>query len=117
MTNLANDMILNANKEYRAKTYSGYIALICLALIIAAFVGFMISVASDDSGISTGKIVFWSIKGTVLLLLSSGFYMIHPNQGVAITLFGAYKGTDRTAGLRWIWPWMGKAKFRCDPTI
>ena len=111
MTNLANDMNLNANKEYRAKTYSGYIALICLALIIAAFVGFMISVASDDSGISTGKIVFWSIKGTVLLLLSSGFYMIHPNQGVAITLFGAYKGTDRTAGLRWIWPWMGKAKI------
>ena len=111
MTNLANDMNLNANKEYRAKTYSGYIALICLALIIPAFVGFMISVASDDSGISTGKIVFWSIKGTVLLLLSSGFYMIQPNQGVAITLFGAYKGTDRTAGLRWIWPWMGKAKI------
>lgn len=37
--------------------------------------------------------------------------MIQPNQGVALTLFGAYKGTDRNEGLRWIWPWLGKAKI------
>jgi regulator of protease activity HflC (stomatin/prohibitin superfamily) len=36
--------------------------------------------------------------------------MIQPNQGVALTLFGAYKGTDRNEGLRWVWPWMIKAK-------
>jgi regulator of protease activity HflC (stomatin/prohibitin superfamily) len=36
--------------------------------------------------------------------------MIQPNQGVALTLFGAYKGTDRNEGLRWVWPWMTKAK-------
>jgi regulator of protease activity HflC (stomatin/prohibitin superfamily) len=36
--------------------------------------------------------------------------MIQPNQGVALTLFGAYKGTDRNEGLRWVWPWIGKAK-------
>jgi regulator of protease activity HflC (stomatin/prohibitin superfamily) len=43
--------------------------------------------------------------------LSCGFYMIQPNQGVALTLFGSYKGTDRNEGLRWIWPWFGKAKI------
>jgi regulator of protease activity HflC (stomatin/prohibitin superfamily) len=36
--------------------------------------------------------------------------MIQPNQGVALTLFGAYRGTDRNEGLRWVWPWIGKAK-------
>ncbi|WP_373474454.1 SPFH domain-containing protein [Sphingorhabdus sp.] len=46
----------------------------------------------------------------VTLFSSAGFYMIQPNQGVALTLFGAYKGTDRNEGLRWTWPWMGKAK-------
>ncbi|WP_407698397.1 SPFH domain-containing protein [Sphingorhabdus rigui] len=47
----------------------------------------------------------------VFLFVSSGFYMLQPNQGVALTLFGAYKGTDRSEGLRWTWPWIGKAKI------
>jgi regulator of protease activity HflC (stomatin/prohibitin superfamily) len=46
-----------------------------------------------------------------LIILSSGFYMIQPNQAAAITLFGSYRGTDRTPGLRWVWPWMGKTKI------
>jgi regulator of protease activity HflC (stomatin/prohibitin superfamily) len=28
-----------------------------------------------------------------------------------ITLFGEYRGTERTQGLRWIWPWMGRKKI------
>ncbi|HZC38271.1 MAG TPA: SPFH domain-containing protein, partial [Sphingomicrobium sp.] len=39
-----------------------------------------------------------------------GFYMLQPNQAVAITLFGDYRGTDRVTGLRWTFPWMGKKK-------
>ncbi len=111
MTHLTNNTHLNANKEHAAKTYSGYIALLFLVLIIAMIVVFAINAVGDDSAISAGKTVFWSIKAVVFLVLSSGFYMIQPNQGAAITLFGAYKGTDRNAGLRWVWPWMGKAKI------
>jgi len=47
----------------------------------------------------------------LLILIAKGFYMIQPNQAVAITLFGSYRGTDRNAGLRWVWPWMSKAKI------
>ena len=36
--------------------------------------------------------------------------MLQPNQAAALTLFGSYKGTDRMAGLRWVWPWIGKTK-------
>jgi len=36
--------------------------------------------------------------------------MLQPNQAVAITLFGEYRGTDRMTGLRWTWPWMSKKK-------
>src|SRR4029078_937997 len=47
----------------------------------------------------------------VFILVVPGFYMLQPNQAVAITLFGEYHGTDRSTGLRWTWPWMGKKKL------
>lgn len=46
-----------------------------------------------------------------ILFLLRGFYMVQPNQAVAILLFGAYRGTDRAEGLRWIWPWMARQKI------
>jgi regulator of protease activity HflC (stomatin/prohibitin superfamily) len=53
-----------------------------------------------------------NIVGPILLvLIAPGFYMLQPNQAVAITLFGDYRGTDRVTGLRWTWPWMGKKKL------
>jgi len=30
-----------------------------------------------------------------------GLYMLQPNQAALLTLFGSYRGTDRTPGLRW----------------
>ena len=44
------------------------------------------------------------------MLILLGFFMIQPNQSKVITLFGSYRGTDRSTGLRWIWPWMGRKK-------
>jgi regulator of protease activity HflC (stomatin/prohibitin superfamily) len=45
------------------------------------------------------------------LVILPGFYMLQPNEAAAITLFGAYRGSDRTPGLRWTWPWMGKRRI------
>jgi regulator of protease activity HflC (stomatin/prohibitin superfamily) len=45
------------------------------------------------------------------IVMMAGFYMIQPNEAAAITLFGAYRGSDRSSGLRWTWPWMGKRKI------
>lgn len=47
----------------------------------------------------------------VALFMMSGFYAVQPNQGVAITLFGEYKGTDRRTGLYWILPWYTRKKI------
>lgn len=38
------------------------------------------------------------------LAVMKGLYVVYPNQGALISLFGAYRGTDRTAGLRWTNP-------------
>ncbi|MFM9827251.1 MAG: SPFH domain-containing protein [Sphingomonas sp.] len=48
---------------------------------------------------------------TTAIFLSLGLYVIQPNQAYSITLFGTYKGTDRTTGLRWIWPWYSGKKL------
>ncbi len=44
------------------------------------------------------------------LLVACGFYAIQPNQAVAVILFGNYKGTDRTTGLRWVPFWYERKK-------
>ncbi|WP_420030970.1 SPFH domain-containing protein [Sphingomonas flavescens] len=51
-----------------------------------------------------------AIATLAFIVIMPGFFMLQPNQAAAITLFGAYQGTDRTTGLRWTWPWLAKKK-------
>lgn len=37
-------------------------------------------------------------------LLWLGFFMVQPNQGKVLTMFGSYMGTERRGGLRWTVP-------------
>ena len=82
--------------------------LVALLLVVA----FMRSASSISAGDSGGwmPVISTFVGPLLLLLILPGFYMLQPNQAVAITMFGSYKGTDRATGLRWIWPWMAKKK-------
>jgi regulator of protease activity HflC (stomatin/prohibitin superfamily) len=104
---MSESVSLNASQEVKASSFNGYLMLlITLAMLAWSVMGF-ISFGNSESGAQLAG----GITGLFLaLFVSIGFYMIQPNQGVALTLFGAYKGTDRNEGLRWVWPWMGKAK-------
>ena len=99
---------LNATSERRAASYSGYLMLILLVVVIALQVYGVFNLANDN--IAMAPLATVILGPLLLLLIAPGFYMLQPNQAVAITLFGDYKGTDRATGLRWIWPWMGKMK-------
>jgi regulator of protease activity HflC (stomatin/prohibitin superfamily) len=107
MTMVDTNNNLNASREVRATSFNGYLMLlVVLAGIIWTVMSFMPVITNDLPPNLVGL-----IGGLFVTLLSgAGFYMIQPNQGVALTLFGAYKGTDRNEGLRWTWPWMGKSK-------
>ena len=99
---------LTATSEREASTSSGYAMLIVLLLAILADVYGIQRLGNggpDMLGLTT--VVVATI---VFILVMPGFYMLQPNQAVAITLFGEYRGTDRTTGLRWTWPWMAKKK-------
>jgi regulator of protease activity HflC (stomatin/prohibitin superfamily) len=101
---------LKNTKELRAKTMSGFLAL-ALASAAAAFGVYQTvllgSGAAASEGYAVASIVIASIAATLLL---SGLYTLQPNEGAAILLFGAYKGTDRVNGLRWVWPWYQRKK-------
>ena len=87
-----------------------------LVILIALFV----LTAARFMGIAAGNVSDGDILGYLLgmilgpigfILIAKGFYIIQPNQAAAITMFGSYRGTDRSHGLRWVWPWMSKTRI------
>jgi regulator of protease activity HflC (stomatin/prohibitin superfamily) len=96
------------SEERPAQTFSGYI-MIAVALVLLATL-LILTFAAFDSGGTAGSVIASLICLIAFVVAASGFYMLQPNQAAAITLFGAYRGTDRSEGLRWVWPWMWRKR-------
>ena len=99
---------LTSSRETTASTMSGYPMLLLLLLAIAIQVFGIVNLVRDNHDALTIAAVV--IGPVAILFIACGFYMLQPNQAAAITLFGAYKGSDRTTGLRWVIPWMMRRK-------
>src|SRR3546814_21042372 len=101
---------LNRSRETRANTQSGYLMLFIWLLLlgVAAWAG--ITNANAEFMVAWKWIVVVA-SAIVGLLILCGFYLINPNEAAAIQLFGAYKGTDREEGLRWVLPWLTRKKI------
>ncbi len=104
---------MNVSRERGAWSTSGYLMFVLFLLLLGLTVWRIISFAGSDPADEAvfGFVVRSALSIVALVVISSGFYMIQPNQAAAITLFGSYRGTDRATGLRWVWPWMGKTKI------
>ncbi|WP_347718366.1 SPFH domain-containing protein [Sphingomonas sp.] len=100
---------LSSSRERRAETMSGYVLLLVLLALIALQIFGVFNLATDH--LTMLPIMSVIVGPLGLLLVAPGFYMLQPNQAAALTLFGAYKGTDRATGLRWTWPWLAKKKI------
>ncbi|MBX7458469.1 SPFH domain-containing protein [Qipengyuania sp. 1NDH17] len=105
---------MKTSRETAAKSFNGYIMLLVLVAVLAVLAFLIPGMVPADGSPKIAKLAF---AGTLVLsligvlILASGFFMIQPNQAAVITLFGEYKGSERTEGLRWVWPWMGKNKI------
>ncbi len=104
----SNVSALNLSRERPAAATSGYLMLFILLLSIVAQIWSVAELANGNAGLL--QIVTVILAPLVLIFVACGFYMLQPNQAAAITLFGDYKGTDRTTGLRWVLPWLMRKK-------
>lgn len=94
-------------REVSRSSASGYLILAIAFLLIASGIAGLIW---------GGAMPGYSVLIKVLLiamgsLLFSGFYMLQPNEAALLSLFGDYKGTDRSQGLRWVNPFLSKRKL------
>lgn len=92
---------INPTAEKPANTASGVLLLL---LVIALFAGGTWLLVLDQPLLGAPLVV-------VASLMVAGFYMVQPNEGYAVTLFGDYVGTDRKPGLRWVLPWYLRKKI------
>jgi len=88
-------------KEKQSLSLSGYTAIPFLLLLS----GGMLSLFGKAVTIPINAAELLIILGLVVsLALWFGFFMVQPNQGKVMTLFGHYVGTERRSGLRWTIP-------------
>ena len=93
--------------EIERRTISGYVGLGIGIVLIAAAAFFVLNVGvAGPQALVIAAPLF--ILGAFVL---SGLYMLQPNEAAILLLFGAYKGTDRTEGLRWANPFYRKQKI------
>ena len=97
------------SQERPASMFNGYPFLMLWLGTIALAVWRIVEFNRGGPTALGGTLLALAIVFFVLLLF--GFFMIQPNTSAVVTLFGAYRGTERTQGLRWIWPWMGRKKI------
>ncbi len=94
-------------REFEARTANGYTML---ALGIAAAAGVALMVLARGIAGPLGALLV-VVLALLALFMFIGLYMLQPNEGAILTLFGRYVGTDRQDGLRWANPFTSKRRL------
>ena len=100
---------LRLSRERPAQTQNGYIMLLVVLVALAVTAWGFAGITDGVPG--TTDLVLLTGGAIVFLFVAAGFYFLQPNEAAAILLFGDYKGTDRTTGLRWRLPWLMREKI------
>jgi regulator of protease activity HflC (stomatin/prohibitin superfamily) len=91
--------------EERSKSaVSGWLALAVLLPTAMGSVYFMVEGLQRDLWTGLG----WMLLFVVSAVCLGGLFVVHPNQGVVLQLFGAYAYTAKNPGLRWANPFLSK---------
>ncbi|HEX7283923.1 MAG TPA: SPFH domain-containing protein [Vicinamibacterales bacterium] len=94
----------------RERAYNGMPGLpVLLVILLAIAVSFWMLIMNIREE-SAPEIIFAAVAIAVLAFLSAGLFMVNPNEGKVLQLFGEYKGTAKKEGLRWANPFLTKKK-------
>jgi regulator of protease activity HflC (stomatin/prohibitin superfamily) len=83
------------------------LVLLVLLLVDAAFIWMLVMNAIAESA---PEIVTAALGIALTTFLFAGLFMVNPNEGKVLQLFGEYKGTAKVQGLRWANPFLTKKK-------
>lgn len=90
--------------EKTAMATSGYPMLVALPVAV---------ITGVSAALVLGAIplkILGLLVAILALICLAGFYMVAPNEGRILQLFGQYVGTDRALGLRWANPFYSKQR-------
>ncbi|MEO8276792.1 MAG: SPFH domain-containing protein [Thermoanaerobaculia bacterium] len=91
--------------ERQASSWSGLGFLLVLLIVAIGAVG---SIVHGASAHDPGYVIAGLVTMILAIVLLTGLFMVEPNQGRVLTLFGSYRGSERRGGLRWANPFMHK---------
>jgi len=80
--------------------------MLLFLLVGLGLVGWAVVGAVKDQALV--PVLAWMAIELVLVVCIFGFFIVNPNEGRVMQLFGDYKGTVKTAGLRWANPFYSK---------
>lgn len=97
-------------REKERSVVSGLLALaILLPLLVLMIYEFIMSARAGVDAV--WFTVGWALLMAVDVICLGGLFVVNPNEGKVLQLFGAYKGTVKNAGLRWANPFYSKRRI------
>jgi len=88
----------------RERGYNGLPGIPTLLVLIAVQLGLVWALVINIQARNAVGITLVSLALAFVVFLLAGLFMVNPNQGVVLQLFGAYHGTAKAQGLRWANP-------------
>ncbi len=92
----------------REQEYNGIPGLPVVMAVLAAAGGLVWTMVDGARNDQPAFIIGAGAGLLVVLFIAAGLFMVNPNEGRVLQLFGDYKGTARTPGLRWANPFLSK---------
>jgi len=94
----------------RERAYNGIPGLPVLLVLFLADAGLFAMLVANIRTESVPEIITATAGIVVVTFLFVGLFMVNPNEGKVLQLFGEYKGTAKIQGLRWANPFLTKKK-------
>jgi regulator of protease activity HflC (stomatin/prohibitin superfamily) len=94
----------------RERSYNGLPGLPVLFTLILVDAGLLWMLIMNFREESLPEVIAALIGMVIATFLAAGLFMVNPNEGKVLQLFGAYRGTAKEQGLRWANPFFMKKK-------
>jgi regulator of protease activity HflC (stomatin/prohibitin superfamily) len=94
----------------RERAHNGMPGLPVLLVILLAEAAAIWMLVMNIRSESVPEIIVAAFSIAFLAFLTAGLFMVNPNEGKVLQLFGEYKGTAKQEGLRWANPFLTKKK-------